>query len=354
MSRIKLAVLAGGKSAEHTIALRSTQSILRNLNQDKYEISLIYIDRSAQWFLVDGDIFELDIEHLEKSFLQGDSNLFTKTNPTQALESQEIAFPVIHGTYGEDGVVQGVLRDQNIAFVGCDVLGSAVGMDKELCKRIARDSGVAIAAFQTIYAHQKDTANFEEISVSLGLPLFVKPSSAGSSVGVHKVQNEAQFHEALSDAFKYDKKVIVEEAVSGQEIECAVLGNESPKASIIGEIVPTKDFYSYAAKYIESDGADLLIPAKLSTETMEEVKKEAIKVFQALCCEGLSRVDFFYQQDGTIVFNEINTFPGFTSISMYPSLWEASGVAYPDLLDELISLGLKRHQRDQQLSVDYQ
>lgn len=352
MTKLKLAVLAGGKSAEHTIALRSTSSILNNLDKSKYEISLIYIDRQSAWYNVDIST-GVDIESLEKTFLEGDSSLFTRTNPTEALGDQEAAFPVIHGTYGEDGIVQGVLRDQDIAFVGCDVLGSAVGMDKELCKRIVRDSGIDIADFVTLYSNRKDQFTYQEVSDKLGTPIFVKPANAGSSVGVHKVESEDEFNGAIEDAFRYDKKIIIEEAVIGQEIECAVLGNEDPKASTIGEIVPTKDFYSYDAKYIDGDGADLLIPANLSEDQMQSVKEVAIKVFTSLCCEGLSRVDFFYKSDGTIVFNEINTFPGFTNISMYPSLWQDSGMPYNELLDALISLALERKKRDDNLSVDY-
>jgi D-alanine-D-alanine ligase len=242
---------------------------------------------------------------------------------------------------GEDGTIQGLLRLAGIPFVGAGVLASAAGMDKEVAKRLMRDAGIPIGGFMALRSWEK-RPSFEEAAGKLGELLFVKPANMGSSVGVSKVHNATEFEAALDEAFRYDKKVIIEEFIKGREIECSVLGNASPRASLPGEIVAKHEFYSYDAKYIDAEGALLEIPARLPAETVARIQGLALDTFRALECEGLARVDFFLRDDGEVLVNEINTMPGFTRISMYPKLWEASGLGYHELLDELVRLALER------------
>ena len=265
----------------------------------------------------------------------------------------DVVFPVLHGAFGEDGTVQGLLKLADLPFVGAGVLGSAVGMDKDVAKRLLRDAGIAIARFLVFQVWQREEIHYADIVSQLGLPLFIKPANAGSSVGVAKVTDEGQFAAAIDDAFRFDRKILIEEAIVGREVECAVLGNDRPEASAIGEIIPAHDFYSYAAKYIDENGAVLAIPAQLSEEAVRKVQKTAILAYQTLCCEGMARVDFFLKSDNTVVVNEINTIPGFTAISMYPKLWEISGLSYPALIDRLIRLALERHEAEHRLSTNY-
>src|SRR3989344_7305288 len=239
-------------------------------------------------------------------------------------------FPVLHGPFGEDGTMQGLLKLANIPFVGADVLGSAIGMDKDAMKRLLRDAGIPIGRF--VVLKKNETSSYKNIVKMLGLPLFIKPANLGSSVGVHKVHNEKGFDEALNDGFSFDTKVIVEEFIDGREIECSVLGNDDPIASVSGEIIVKDEFYSYNAKYIDEDGAMLEIPAKITKSQVRKVQELAIKTFKILECSGMARVDFFMTKKEKIIVNEINTIPGFTSISMYPKLWEASGIGYSELI----------------------
>jgi D-alanine-D-alanine ligase len=259
---------------------------------------------------------------------------------------------MIHGTFGEDGTLQGLLKSLNIPFVGPDVLGSAIAMDKDITKRLLRDANIPIADFYTLQKHNLNEYTFEEIENKLKLPLFIKPANAGSSVGVSKVTCKNTFIAALSEAFKFDNKILIEEAINGKEVECAILGNEIIKASVIGEIIPTKDFYSYDAKYLSLNGAKMKIPADIDEVTSRKIKEQAIKAFKTICCEGMARVDFFLREDNTFVLNEINTLPGFTEISMYPKLWEHSGVEYKSLITELINLAVKRNKRDNDLLTE--
>jgi len=268
----------------------------------------------------------------------------------------DVIFPILHGPFGEDGTMQGYLKLADIPFVGPGVLGSAVGMDKDVMKRLFREAGIPIGKYLPLKSNEK-ILSFAQIEKELGSPVFIKPANMGSSVGISKANNEAEYLAALKDAFQYDTKVVIEEFISGREIECAVLGNEEPSASLPGEITPSHDFYSYDAKYIDTQGASLQIPAKLDAETTKRIQEMAIKVFTTLCCEGLSRVDFFLKTDGLsasqpgIIVNEINTMPGFTKVSMYPKMWEASGLSYTDLITRLIELAISRFERDKQLKT---
>ncbi|MBK8348291.1 MAG: D-alanine--D-alanine ligase [Saprospiraceae bacterium] len=354
MAKINLAIIIGGKSPEHAISLRSGKSVVAALDKDKYDITLIGITKEGNWYLQDPNDFLLHADDNKLISLKpSDTRVFLdtdgkKTNLHNRKNNRKIckidaAFPVLHGAFGEDGIIQGIFRTVNVAFVGVDLLASAVGMDKDIAKRLWRDAGIPIAAFEVVDQSNKSKIRFESVVKKLGLPLFIKPANAGSSVGVHKVTSKEEFVHAIQDGFQYDRKLLIEEAITGIEVECAVLGNEDPKPSVIGAIIPTEKFYSYDAKYISSTGAKLMIPADIPEEVSTLIQKTAVKAFKCIGAEGLSRVDFFLKPDNTIVLNEINTLPGFTSISMYPKLWAATGVPYQELLDQLIQYGIKRH-----------
>jgi len=271
------------------------------------------------------------------------------TTNGQEIDDFEVAFPVLHGTYGEDGTIQGLLKMCNVAFVGCGVFASSACMDKDFTKRLLRDAGIAIAPYVTFTSI--DQFSYHQVRKELGSPLFVKPASLGSSVGVRKVDNQQDFEAAILEGFKYDIKVIVEPSIVGREIECAVLGNDNPKASLPGEVVSNTEFYSFQSKYVDKDGANIQIPVDLLGHQIQLIRKTAVKAFQALGCEGLARVDFFFTEDGTAIINEINTLPGFTNISMYPKMWEATGITYPELLNLLIALALERYKKEQNLNT---
>lgn len=270
----------------------------------------------------------------------------------QTPGSLDVVFPILHGPFGEDGTVQGLLKLANIPFVGAGVLGSAVGMDKDVMKRLLRDAGIPIARFIVLNKYSADEVAFDDAREQLGRPLFIKPANLGSSVGIHKVRDREEFDRAVRDAFKYDNKVLIEECIIGREIECSVLGNDQPVASVLGEILPSHEFYSYEAKYLDENGAVLEIPAKLPPEISERIRQTAIKTFSVLCCEGMARVDFFLRNGEEIIVNEINTIPGFTRISMYPKLWEASGLPYGELIDRLIGLAIEKFGREKKLETE--
>lgn len=362
MHKINLAVIIGGKSPEHTISLRSGRSVVQALDKEKYDITVLGIDKEGKWFLQDTSDF---LQHPDDNSLialkpsdtrvfldtDGKKTILTHRKNNRKIKKIDVAFPVLHGAYGEDGIIQGLFRTVNVAFVGVDLMTSAVGMDKDIAKRLWRDAGIPIAAFEVIDENNKGKVKYEKLVKKLGNPMFVKPANAGSSVGVHKVSNKEEFNTAVKDGFLYDRKLLVEEAITGIEVECAVLGNAFPKPSVIGGIMPTEQFYSYDAKYISSTGAKLMIPAPITSEISLHIQNMAIKAFRCIGGEGLSRVDFFLKPDNNIVINEINTMPGFTNISMYPKLWEASGLPYSLLLDRLIELGIQRHKSIKKLKT---
>ncbi len=352
--KINVAIIFGGKSAEHEISLQSAKNVYDAIDKEKYNPILIGIDKKGRWVLQKNDnvgcvnFNKIDSTSPQIHILPGEGLLVgTKEN----LEIN-VAFPILHGPLGEDGTVQGLLKLANIPFVGAGVLGSAVGMDKEIMKRLFRDEGIPIAKF-LIFKKGDKLLKFSDTVESLGLPFFVKPANMGSSVGVSKVTTETEYKKALFDAFKYDNKIIVEEFIKGREIECGGLGNFEVIASIPGEIIPLYDFYSYESKYIDKDGAKLEIPAKISKETVAVIKNLTIKTFKLLSCEGLGRVDFFLKENGEVIINEINTIPGFTKISMYPKLWEASGISYTNLIDKLIQFAIERFKNEEMLESNY-
>jgi D-alanine-D-alanine ligase len=362
MSKIRVAVLFGGKSAEHEVSLQSAKSVIAAIDRTKYDVTLIGIDKAGKWFLNDESRYLLNADNPKLISLNNSnkevmlvsdegSNQLLDLKTSQTVGDIDVVFPVLHGTYGEDGSIQGFFKLVNIPFVGCGILGSSVGMDKDVTKRLLRDAGIGVAKWVTATKSNYRNLYFPAIVANFGLPLFVKPANAGSSVGVHKVTTQEEFNAALKDAFQYDRKVLIEEAVKGREIEVAVLGNENPQASVPGEIIPTHAFYSYEAKYIDEHGAKLSLPAKLSEKEVRDVQQMAVKAFLAIGCEGLARVDFFLKDDGEFLINEINTMPGFTSISMYPKLWQLSGISFPELIDRLITLALQRHAADARLKT---
>jgi len=347
-NKITVGIIFGGKSAEHEVSLQSAKNVYDAIDRGKFEPVLIGIDKNGVWRSMGGSLSLLNSGDPRRISLNPKGDPVTLGPASEGrLSSQtagdlklDVIFPILHGPLGEDGTVQGLLKLAGVPFVGSGVLGSAVGMDKDVMKRLFRDAGLPIGKFLTFKSHEK-LPPFAEIEAALGSPSFVKPANMGSSVGINKVRNEAEFSNAVREAFKYDVKIIIEEFIPGREIECAVLGNENPSASIPGEVIPAHEFYSYDAKYIDENGARLEIPAKLDADCVKRIQELAIKAFRTLCCEGLSRVDFFLKKNGEILINEINTMPGFTRISMYPKLWEASGIGYTELISRLIELAIK-------------
>jgi D-alanine-D-alanine ligase len=322
MEKKVVGLIYGGKSAEHEISLLSAQNILEAIDKTRYEPVMIKIDKSGKWE-IDG-VFES--VHID------------------------VAFPILHGPFGEDGTIQGYLKFADIPFVGPGVLGSAVGMDKDAMKRLLRDAGIPIGKFVAIKSHER-LPTFDVVEAALGNPVFIKPANMGSSVGISKVTCDEEYIAAVKNAFQYDTKIVLEEFIPGREIECAVMGNKEPMASVPGEIIPTHEFYSYNAKYIDEKGAALEIPAPIDEKTTKRVQELAVQVFQTLCCEGLSRVDFFLKKNGEVIVNEINTIPGFTKVSMYPKMWDASGIPYTELITRLIELAISRFEAEHRLKT---
>ena len=348
--KIKVGILFGGKSAEHEISLRSAKNIIEALDKSKYDPVLIGIDKDGKWLFNNESSLILHADNLEKISLnqQSDSVALVPQSEGQlsgVSEKIDVVFPILHGPMGEDGTIQGLLKLANVPFVGAGVLGSAVGMDKDIMKRLLRDAGLPIGKYMMIRSHQT-RPDFKSVTDELGLPCFVKPANLGSSVGINRVDNEDQYIKALDEAFSYDRKVIIEEFIEGREIECAILGNEYPKASIPGEISFTHSFYSYEAKYLDDKGYKIDIPAQISEDQIAAIQDIALKTFETLECEGFARVDVFLTKEGKILVNEINTIPGFTQISMYPKLWEASGLSYSELIDQLLELAIDRFEKE--------
>jgi len=345
--KITVGILFGGKSAEHEVSLQSAKNIYDAIDRSKFEPVLIGIDKGGKWLLSDASRFLLNSGDPRNISLnpEGSPTALTPASEGLLLSAAacklDVVFPILHGPFGEDGTVQGLLKLAGVPFVGTDVLGSAVGMDKDVMKRLFRDAGLPIGKFLVLKSHNT-IPPFAEITAALGSPVFVKPANMGSSVGISKVRNEAEFSAAVNEAFQHDSKIVIEEFIPCREIECAVLGNDNPTASIPGEVIPTHEFYSYEAKYIDENGAALEIPAKLDDKTRKRVQELSIKAFQTICCAGLSRIDFFLKENGEVLLNEINTMPGFTKISMYSKLWEASGIGYTELISRLIELAMEK------------
>ena len=362
-TRTRVGILCGGKSAEHEVSLQSARNIVDAIDKEKYDVVVIGIDKGGQWHLHKGADFLVNRDD-PKNIRLADSGEALAVVPGrsqgqlvalstgQPIGPIDAIFPVLHGPHGEDGTVQGLLKLANIPFVGAGVLGSAAGMDKDVMKRLFRDAGLPTPRFLVFGGPE---VAFEVVRAELGLPVFVKPANLGSSVGVSKVKCEEEFQAAVRKAFRYDTKILVEENIAGREIECSVLGNDAPIASIPGEIITGHghDFYSYEAKYLDENGAVCAVPAQLERPVVERVQELSVLAFRTLCCRGLARVDCFLREDGEVLVNELNSIPGFTQISMYPKLWGASGIGYTELIDRLIQLALEQFRHESGLESSF-
>ena len=329
-------LLFGGRSAEHDVSCVSARHVAAAADRDRFDVIAVGITRSGQWRLV--ELADPLPEQLDADGPQvAPAEIFA--------EPDTVVFPLIHGPLGEDGTLQGLLEIADVPYVGAGVLASAVCMDKAMAKLVCAHHGLPQCRYRTASADDDAEAVAHEAVAELGLPLFVKPANLGSSVGVSRAVTESEAVEALGLASRYDETLIIEEAIGGQEIEVSVLGNREPEASVPGEIVPGAEFYDYADKYL-TDGAKLLVPAPIPPEAVHQAQHLAVAAYRALRCEGMARVDFLYEPDGRgMLISEINTIPGFTPISMYPKLWEASGLPYPQLIDKLVALAVERDQR---------
>jgi D-alanine-D-alanine ligase len=361
-NKLKVGVIFGGRSGEHEVSLVSATSVIKSLDKEKYEVVPIGITQSGRWLSSDRTLQMLKskdgLEHESERFLIPEPNRQALMSINGDNSSQlDVVFPVVHGTYGEDGTLQGLLELANIPYVGAGVLGSAVGMDKIVQKQLYEQAGIPIAKYVWFLSSEckaKPRKVVAEIEKHLKYPVFTKPANTGSSVGISKAHNRKELIEYLRVAAEYDRKVVVEQGVkNAREIECAVLGNDEPIASIAGEIIPSNEFYDYDAKYVDGKSTSI-IPATLPGRIVKEVQRYAVEAFRVLDLAGMARVDFFVTKKNKIYLNEVNTIPGFTSISMYPKLWEASGISYSELLDRLISLAIKRNREKNALRTSYQ
>jgi D-alanine-D-alanine ligase len=360
--RRRVVVLFGGRSAEHEISVVSARSVVDALDLERYEPVAIGVAKDGRWHLVDGGPSSLasgsprnalpavtDASGPEVA-LDQEPGAQALVAPDGARTEIDVVFPVMHGPFGEDGSIQGFLEMAGVPYVGAGVLGSALGMDKAVQKVLFHAAGIPVVEHDVVHERdwEEDPQAVEARAAALGYPIFSKPATLGSSVGVVRVRDPAGLRPALEEAFRYGRKAVLEAAVEGaREIEVAVLGNDDPVASVAGEIVPRGHaFYDYEAKYLDEQGAELLIPAPVGEGTHEEIRRLAVAAFEAVDCAGMARVDFFVRPTGEILLNEINTIPGFTQISMYPKLWAASGVSYPELIDRLIELAIERHERE--------
>jgi len=347
-NKINLLITFGGKSSEYSVSIWSANNIIHALDKDKYNLTLVYIDKNGNWYKLPNNI-EINEKIIDKNLKKFNSAyLILKDNSGYLLDLKtkktnkiDICFPVLHGFNGEDGSIQGLLQMYNIKCVGCGILGSSINMDKVVEKKLLKYSNIKTANFISIHDYEMKNWNFEKIKKILKIPFFVKPANAGSSVGINKVHNTKEFDFAVLDAFKHDSKIIIEEYIKGREIECSVIGNTEILTSLPGEVISKDTFYSYENKYIDKDGAQLIMPAKLTKYQTKLIQKSAIQAYKILECRGLSRVDMFLNSKNEVYINEINTLPGFTSISMFPKLFEISGLKCNQLINLLITLALK-------------
>ena len=365
--KLRVGVIFGGRSGEHEVSLRSAESVINAMDRSKYEVVPIGITKEGRWLVSENAAALLPqavmgSNHHQQVAIIGDPTrrgLTRLGEGSRALSSEplDVVIPVLHGTYGEDGTIQGLLDMAGVAYVGCGVLGSSTGMDKVVMKQLFQQAGLTIIEYDWFLRaawESKPTPIINRISRALGFPVFVKPANLGSSVGVSKAANKDELRKAVDDAARYDRKIVVERAVVGREIEVSILGNENPIASLPGEVITGHEFYDYEDKYIDNTSRTE-VPAKLPARTIGRIQRDAIRAFKAIDGSGLARVDFFVERGtGRVILNEINTMPGFTSISMYPKLWEASGISYSELIDRLIELAIERHSDKSRNLTSYQ
>ena len=345
MQKTKVGLIFGGRSVEHEVSVRSAASIYRAIDKSKFEVVLIGIDRDGNWQILPSswlpkgsEMKGIEINNLGLEVVRRDGKVFV------GEEMVDVFFPVIHGTGGEDGSLQGYLETLGASYVGSGVLASAVGMDKEVQKKLLRAENILVTDFVVVWDGNLKYEHKERV-MEWDYPVFVKPARLGSSVGTYKVNNESDLETAVRRASGYDRKVLIERAVKGRELEVGVIGNEEVEISVIGEVIPKKDFYDFDSKYIEADGAEIMIPAEnINEKLVEEIRLLAGKVYKILECEGMARIDLFLKEDGRVYVNEINTLPGFTNISMFPKLFNESGIGYAKLIELLVDLAIKRKQ----------
>ncbi|MCK5369438.1 MAG: D-alanine--D-alanine ligase [Cyclobacteriaceae bacterium] len=352
--KLSIAILYGGRSVEHEISIRSAKNVLENIDKESFSIILLGINKNGSWYLnktIDDEInsgvsVSINLDASAPHLIENKSGSVIKI---------DVVFPVLHGTDGEDGSIQGLFKSLNLPVVGSSVLGSAISMDKIISKKILKECGIPVAAYLEFDRLQKDIIKFDEIVDNVGLPFMIKSAALGSSVGISMIKSEKDFPGALEDSFKYGDKVIIEQFVKGRELECAVMGNEQPKATVPGEILMIKDydFYTYTAKYLDEEAIEIRLPAEVDESMTEEIKRVSILAYQALRCEDYARVDLFISEEGEIIINEINTIPGFTNASMFPMMWKEMGISFNELISELISLCLKRYYGSKDLETEY-
>lgn len=354
-SKKRVAILYGGRSVEHAVSVNSARNIFEYLDKKKYEAVPIGITKSGEWFLTEGVSKEIERGSALALVLNPSRPSFTRLKDGGRLEV-DIVFPVLHGTDGEDGSVQGLLKAMALPMVGTGVLGSALSMNKIVAKRLLREAGLPVTDFLTFRYDEKDKISFTSISKKLGVPFMVKSASLGSSVGVTKVKSKKDFKAAVEEAFRYDDEMLAEEYITGREIECALLGNAPAEASYPGEIVisTSYEFYTFDAKYVDPDAVRIDVPAKLTKAAAEKIRKVSKKAFEALHCEDFSRIDLFLDKKGNVYINEINTIPGFTNSSMYPMMWKERGIGFTDLISRLLNLAQERYDRSKRIERDFQ
>jgi D-alanine-D-alanine ligase len=368
--KIRVGIIFGGRSGEHEVSLMSARSVMNAIDKSKYEVLPIGITKEGRW-LVGEDIMRMladganaPVTHAalvgepgQRALVALDDEQGGRAMAAHELTELDVIFPVLHGPFGEDGTVQGLLELAEMPYVGAGVVGSAVGMDKAIFKAVMQSHGLPVLPYRLVlrleWERDRETV-LDAVEAELTYPVFVKPANLGSSVGVNKAQNRDELAAGLDDAARYDRRLLVEQGINAREIEVSVLGNEEPIASVPGEVVPDEEFYSYASKYL-NDASELSIPAPISEELSAQAREMAVRAYKAMDCAGLGRCDFLLDKDdGTLYMNEINSIPGFTHISMYPKLWEASGISYPDLIDRLISLALERGADKRRSETSYQ
>ncbi|MEJ1242346.1 D-alanine--D-alanine ligase family protein [Chryseolinea sp. T2] len=354
-SRKKVAILYGGRSVEHAVSVNSARNIFEYLDKKKYDAVPIGIAKSGKWYLTSTVSKEIETGSPVALVLDPSKPSFTKLDDGASV-TVDIVFPVLHGTDGEDGSIQGLLKAMDLPMVGTGVLGSALSMNKIVAKRLLKEAGLPVTEFLTFRYDDKDKISFNAISKKLGLPFMVKSASLGSSVGVTKVKSRKDFKKAVEEAFRYDDEMLAEQFVTGREIECALLGNSPAEASYPGEIVISKayEFYTFDAKYVDPEAVRIDVPAKLTKAAAEKIRKVSKKAFEALHCEDFSRVDLFLDKKGNVYINEINTIPGFTNSSMYPMMWKERGISFPNLITKLLNLAQERYDRSKRIERDFQ
>ncbi|MBT1706182.1 D-alanine--D-alanine ligase family protein [Chryseosolibacter indicus] len=350
----KVAILYGGRSVEHGVSVNSARNIFEYINKDLFEPLPIGISKTGQWFLTSGVTKDIEQGKALGLILDAQRPGFTLLSSGDRIKV-DIIFPVLHGTDGEDGSIQGLIKAMDIPMVGTGVLGSSMSMNKIVAKRLLKEAGIPVTNFVTFHYTEKDKISFKSISEKIGVPFMVKSASLGSSVGVSKVKDEETFKTAVDEAFRYDDYMIAEEFVVGREIECAILGNHPPQASYPGEVVINSkyEFYTFDAKYVDPDAVKIELPAKLEPAEAERIRELSVKAYEALSCEDFSRVDLFLTQDGKIYINEINTIPGFTNSSMYPMMWKERGIGFTDLISRLLELAQERYDRSKRIERDF-